>query len=524
MLQIRLKRLTEVELRVAPDQVSDQALRQAAAKSLGVDQVADLRVLRRSIDARHGRVWVIVRVAISLDGPLEHSPHPHLTLPDVSQTPIEVAVVGTGPAGLFAALELTRAGIRCVLLERGSDVRGRRPHLAQLNREGVLNTESNYCFGEGGAGTYSDGKLYTRARKRGPIKAVLDDLVACGAPDSILVDARPHIGTNRLPQVIETLRRALVEAGVDVRFNTRVDDLVVKQGRIAGLRLADDTVIEVPRVVLATGHSARDIYQMLDRLGVAIEAKPFALGVRIEHPQPVIDQIQYGRWAGTPRLGAASYSLKRTVDGTGVYSFCMCPGGFIVAAATEQGGVVVNGMSPSARNSRYANSGMVVTVGPTIFGEGALAGIAYQRRLEQAAFSNGGGLFKAPAQRLDDFLDGRISTNLPDCSYRPGLVSVELREVLPPELSGPLIDALRHFGKRMRGFLTHEAVLVGVESRSSAPVRIPRDRSLQSPTHPGLYPCGEGAGYAGGIISAALDGRRVAHAIAGCVDPSVPAA
>ncbi len=507
-----------LDLSLHPDDADAAGVRRAAAQALGVDveRITGVVPLHRAIDARRGRVRVDYRVEVVADAPFADAGPVEVPQPaPLTGTP-EVVVVGAGPAGLFCAWQLAVRGVRAVLVERGADVRGRRPALARLNREGVLDPETNYCFGEGGAGTFSDGKLYTRAKKRGPVQDVLRLLAACGAPDRILYEARPHIGTNRLPKVVVALRERLKEAGVDVRFGARVDDLIVEGGRVAGVRLADGTDLRARAVVLATGHSARDVYHLLHRRGVAIEAKPFALGVRAEHPQPLIDGIQYGPLGGHPNLGAAPYALKRTAGDIGVYSFCMCPGGFIVAAATGPDEVVVNGMSPSTRDSRYANSGVVVTVDAAVYGEGPLAGLAWQAAVERTAFAAGGGRFRAPAQRITDFVAGRVSASLPDCSYRPGLVSADLRAVLPPRITEPLTEALRWFDRaRMRGYLTDEAVLVGVESRSSAPVRVPRDAGLQSPSHPGLYPCGEGAGYAGGIVSAALDGMRVADAIAG---------
>ncbi len=504
--------MREVEVALHPDQDDEAGLRAAVAGALGVpaNRLVDFAILRRTIDARRRRVTLRYRVLAAVDEPLlDPFAEPVGDLPALKGPP-EVVVVGAGPAGLLAAHTLASHGIASVLLERGADVRGRRPAVARLNREGALDPESNYCFGEGGAGTFSDGKLYTRATKRGRVADVTRLLVACGAPRRILYDARPHIGTNRLPQVVVALRERLRAAGVFVRFGARVDDLTPN-----GVRLADGTLVPARAVVLATGHSARDVYTLLHRRGVALEAKPFALGVRIEHPQALIDRLQYGALAGHPRLGAAPYALKRTADGVGVYSFCMCPGGFVVPAATDLDGLVVNGMSPSTRDAPYANSGMVVTVAPALHREGPLAGLELQARVERAAFTAGGGRFRAPAQRLPDLLAGRVSADLPACSYRPGIEPADLRAVLPPGIHDPLVDALRWFGEhRMRGYLTEEAVAIGVESRSSAAVRIPRDaRTLQSPTHPALYPCGEGAGYAGGIVSAALDGIRVANAI-----------
>ncbi len=509
-------------LTVHPDAADEPALRRAAARALGVaeSRLTAVAIRRRTIDARRGQV----RLTFELDVFVDEVP-PATTLPSVPELPVlhgapRVVVVGAGPAGLFCAWGLARQGIACVLVERGPDVRGRRPAIARLNREGVLDAESNYCFGEGGAGTFSDGKLYTRATKRGDVELVLNLLTACGAPARILYDARPHIGTNRLPGVVTTFRERLVAAGVDVRFGARVDALLLGDAptdrRVRGVRLAGGETIDAQAVVLATGHSARDVYRMLHRQGVSLSAKGFALGVRVEHPQRFIDGIQYGALAGHAQLGAAPYSLARTEDGIGVYSFCMCPGGFIVAAATEADGVVVNGMSPSARGSRFANSGFVVSVGPETYGDAPLAGLNFQADLEQAAFRAGGGRFVAPAQRVTDFLARRVSASLPDCSYRPGLAAADLWSVLPPRIAQPMAAALRAFDReRMRGYVTADAVMLGVESRTSSPLRIDRDATtLESPSHAGLYPCAEGAGYAGGIVSAALDGLRVADRIA----------
>ncbi|MFN3201693.1 MAG: NAD(P)/FAD-dependent oxidoreductase [Bradymonadia bacterium] len=518
--------ITEVQIDVHPDEALPERLGATVARALKIDasRITGAEITRKAIDARHGKVRLKITARVAVDEPFAPLDAPVVPdLPTLSGPP-RVAVVGAGPAGLWAVWQLARAGVKPVVFERGQAVRGRRRDLAVLNREGVLNPESNYCFGEGGAGTFSDGKLYTRATKRGPVRAVFNLLAACGAPGRILVDARPHIGTNRLPKVIGALRARLEAAGAEVCFDTRVDDLVFDGRTLTGVVLGDGTTVPVEAVVVATGHSARDVYRMLHRHGVAMEAKAFAAGVRIEHPQAHIDRIQYGPLGGHPMLGAAPYALKSTRSGIGVYSFCMCPGGFIVAAATEDDGVVVNGMSPYARGSRHANSGMVVTIGPEDFGEGPLDGLAWQARLEQMAFTAGGGKFKAPAQRITDFLRGRVSTELPVCSYRPGLNAVDLKEALPERITGPLDQALRWFDKaRMRGYVTDEAVMVGVESRSSAPVRIVRSReSLESPSHSGVFPCAEGAGYAGGIVSAALDGMRVADGVLQALGVPVP--
>jgi uncharacterized FAD-dependent dehydrogenase len=400
-------------------------------------------------------------------------------------------------------------------------VQPRRRDLKGLNRRGRVDPDSNYCFGEGGAGTYSDGKLYTRSHKRGDVRDVLGILVQHGAPESILVDARPHIGSNRLPKVVESLREHLLSVGVDFRFETRVEDLHIEAGRIAGVHLRGGQELAAAEVVLATGHSARDVYDFLQRANVTLEPKGFALGVRIEHPQPLIDQIQYGKSAGHPKLGAAAYKLAQQIDGRGVFSFCMCPGGWIVPASTSVGELVVNGMSLSRRDSPFANSGMVVELRPEDWERyghrGALGGVSLQKAVEAAAWEAGGGGLRAPAIRLLDFLEGRTSSELPETSYLPGLQSADLQTILATggvDIATPLRMGLRQFGRKLRGFLSPDSILVGVESRTSSPVRIPRDeKSLQHPQVAGLFPCGEGAGYAGGIVSAALDGMRVARAV-----------
>jgi hypothetical protein len=430
-----------------------------------------------------------------------------------------VAIVGAGPAGLFAALRLAEHGVPAVVLERGKPVQARRRDLAMLNRDGVVNPESNYCFGEGGAGTYSDGKLYTRAQKRGPVAAVLDCLVAHGADPSIRVEARPHVGSNRLPKIVIALRETLARAGVEVLFDARVTELVVEADRVAAVRCADGRAIACSAVVLATGHSARDVHAIAAAAGVALEAKPFALGVRVEHPQPLIDRAQYGADAERFPLPAAAYRLATTVEERGVFSFCMCPGGWIVPATTEPDAVVVNGMSLARRDSPFANSGIVVALDPADVAAlgfpGPTGGCDLQAAIERRAAVEGGGAQAAPAQRLVDFVAGRISPDLPACSYRPGLTSARLDEMLPAFVATRLREALARFARQLRGFDTCDAVLVGVETRSSSPVRLVRDpATLAAPTRANVYPCGEGAGYAGGIVSAALDGLAVADAVA----------
>jgi uncharacterized FAD-dependent dehydrogenase len=443
-------------------------------------------------------------------------------LRDVSGEP--VIVVGAGPAGLFCAYELARAGIRTIVLDRGKQVQARRRDLKGLTQHGRVDTDSNYCFGEGGAGTYSDGKLYTRSHKRGDVRDVIEVLALHGAPEQILVDARPHIGSNKLPKVITAMREALERAGSTVRFGARVVELVTREGKAVGVRLADGEELLGRAVVIATGHSARDVHDVAQRAGVHLEAKPFAMGVRIEHPQPLIDRIQYGRAAGHVKLPAAPYRLAYTpADGRGAFSFCMCPGGWIVPAATEQDGVVVNGMSLSRRDSPYANSGLVVSIELADLQRLGIGGVELQRKLEQAAAKAGGGGLRAPATRATDFVNKRGSSTVPPTSYQPGLEAGDIAEVLDSigvPIAARLREALVVFEQQMRGYLTEDAVLVGVESRTSSPVRMPRDNAtLQSPDLASLYPCGEGAGYAGGIVSAALDGARVARAICATITP-----
>jgi len=498
-----------------PDDPVSIAARLAAQLEVPAGELPPLELRKRSIDARRGRIRFHLVVGAARDEKLGGAP-PRA----VSGEP--VIVVGAGPAGLFCAYELARAGIPAIVLDRGKPVQARRRDLKGLTQHGRVDPDSNYCFGEGGAGTYSDGKLYTRAHKRGDVRDVIEVLVLHGAPAQILVDARPHIGSNKLPKVITAMRESLERAGSRVQFGARAVELVVRDGRAVGVRLADGGELLGRAVVIATGHSARDVHDVAIRAGVRLEAKPFAMGVRIEHPQPLIDRIQYGRAAGHAKLPAAAYRLAYTPsDGRGAFSFCMCPGGWIVPAATEQAGVVVNGMSLSRRDSPYANSGLVVSIeladlarlGLTL----PLGGVELQRRLEEAAARAGGGELRAPATRATDFVRKRGSTTVPATSYQPGLAAGDIAEVLD-SIGVPIAARLREsfavFDQQMRGYLTDEAVLVGVESRTSSPVRMPRDNaSLESPDLARLYPCGEGAGYAGGIVSAALDGIRVARAI-----------
>ena len=491
--------------------------RRQAARKLGVEpnRITKVRLLKRSVDARKKSPQYVLKLEVWVDEKFESPDQPRFDFQEVKDAPV-VHIVGLGPAGLFAALRLIEFGMKPVVFERGKEVRDRRRDLALLNREGIVNPESNYCFGEGGAGTFSDGKLYTRSTKRGDVRRILDLLVAFGATEDILIDAHPHIGTNKLPGIIQAMRQQILDSGGEIHFNTRLTGIKHKGGRLSGIEINGNETIPSRQLILATGHSARDIFDLLDQNGIAIEAKAFALGVRVEHPQTLIDKIQYHcSTERHPNLPAASYSLVRQVKGKGVYSFCMCPGGIICPAATEQQEVVVNGWSPSKRNTGYANSGIVVSVDLPDFSKKGhpLEGLRFQQKIEQAAAVAGGGKQVAPAQRLTDFTFGKKSEGLPDCSYLPGIVQADLGEVLPPFVHRRLKDAFRHFGKSLKGYMTREAVVVGVESRTSSPLRIPRDReSLMHPQVEGLFPCGEGAGYAGGIVSAAMDGERCALA------------
>lgn len=511
-----------------------QALRELAAAKLGLpaDRIAEVRVRKSSVDARGGAPKRVCTVAVwTTDQEVPPDSPPRLTAPAgmrplrPGQAPL---IVGTGPAGLWAAIRLVEAGVPSILIDRGGALPDRHAAIRALRRDGELDPESNLCFGAGGAGTYSDGKLYTR--KRDPlVERVYRDLVALGAPADILVQAHPHVGTNRLIRILERLEAFLADAGCELRYGARVDDLLrAADGRVCGVRLADGTELTGPAVILATGHSARDTYRQLHALGVPMERKAFAIGARCEHTQEQIDTIQYGRHAGHPELEPAEYFLTAQVGARGVYSFCMCPGGFVIPTPTELGHLNVNGMSNQKRGSRFANSALVVQVEPGDFWlerpgdldhEGPLAGLALQRHLEGLAFEAGGGGYRAPAQRLTDFLDGRAG-DLPDkTSYRPAVAPADLRAVLPARLADPLARAVLKFEQRMRGFLTRDAILIGVETTTSSPVRVLRDEaSLESPGFPGLYPTGEGAGYAGGIVSSAIDGLRVAERVLSLAD------
>ena len=509
----------EITISISPKAASqEENIKFSAAKYLNIDiqLISDVHILKRSIDARSRKINVHLKLSIFTEGEKAIPNNYQREYADVSNS-TPVVIVGSGPAGLFAALRLIELGLKPIILERGNNVIERRKDLGAIHKHKV-NPDSNYCFGEGGAGTYSDGKLYTRSKKRGSVQRILEILVSHGAVQDIMIDAYPHIGTNKLPKIIAKMRKNILDAGGEVHFNCRIEDLVLKENKIIGVTDHRGNTISGHSVILATGHSARDIFHLLDRHNLKIEAKSFALGVRIEHPQPIIDKAQYRCDTRSRYLPAASYKFVQQVNGKGVFSFCMCPGGHIVPSATNPGEVVVNGMSASTRSSRYANSGMVVAIEPDELIEykkyGNLAGLRFQEDMEKMAWLAGGQSQAAPAQRMVDFVNGKLSPTLNDCSYIPGVNSAPLHELLPEMIGSRLQQGFMAFGSKMKGYFTNEANILGVESRTSSPVRIPRDEMLLS--HPqvfNLYPCGEGAGYAGGIVSAAIDGERCAEAI-----------
>lgn len=513
------------EITLLPEEAFNEDQFQATLyHKLGLKQDGDYYVkpVKRSIDARARKV--IVRVVCEIIPSKEKKPLITYSkdFKDVRNAK-QVVVVGSGPAGLFAGLRLIELGLKPIIIERGSDVQLRRRDLAAINKEHIVNPESNYCFGEGGAGTYSDGKLYTRSKKRGDVNRILEILVAHGAKEEILFDAHPHIGTNKLPKLVAELRQSIIDAGGEVHFNTKVVDLIIKGSVITGVITHEGNTIDAKAVILATGHSAHDIFELLHRKEILLEAKSFALGVRVEHSQELIDKIQYHcPVARGPYLPASSYALVHQASvqnaDRGVFSFCMCPGGFIVPSATAPGEVVVNGMSPSRRDSKFANSGIVVAISENDFKHyskhGPLAGMYFQKEIEQKACEIAGGTQLAPAQRLIDFVEKKKSSTLLETSYQPGLTSVEMRDVLPSFISEALKQGFKNFGGKMAGYLTNDAQIIGVESRTSSPVRIPRNKeSLEHPQIKMLFPCGEGAGFAGGIVSAAMDGERCAEAV-----------
>lgn len=507
-----------IQLRVSLKEEGKAGLQGKTAKYLGVSEKdIQIKVLRKSIDARKPSIYFNYKLEVYINEPMPLSNEYSFEYKDVSKAK-PVHIVGFGPAGMWAALRCLELGYKPIVLERGKNVQNRRRDLKAINQDHVVNEDSNYCFGEGGAGTYSDGKLYTRSLKRGDVRRVFESLVYHGATEEILVDAHPHIGTNKLPKIVQNIRETIIKFGGEVHFNTKVTDFIINDNQLKSITLNASKEIEVQSVILATGHSARDIFYLLQKKEIALKAKSFAMGVRVEHPQQIIDSIQYHcNGNRNELLPAAAYSLVHQVKNRGVYSFCMCPGGFIVPAATAPGEIVVNGMSPSKRNNLYANSGIVVEINADkdlykYEKHGVLKGLEFQKDLERLAFTSGGRSQTAPSQRLTDFVEGNLSEDLNPTSYQPGLKSAPLHSLLPKLIGSRLRQGFAEFGKKMKGYYTSQANIVGVESRTSSPVNIPRNEQLEHPEIKGLFPCGEGGGYAGGIISAAMDGEQCAEA------------
>ncbi|MBS1745770.1 MAG: NAD(P)/FAD-dependent oxidoreductase [Bacteroidetes bacterium] len=519
----------KVSIKLLPQEADNNDIIKAyILKALDVKQheLSGFRITKKSIDARSKQPYINLTLQAYINEPFNNYKFEKIIFRDVHHAKNSIIIIGAGPAGLFAALKLIEYGIKPVIIERGKDVRSRRRDLATLNKQGTLNTESNYCFGEGGAGTYSDGKLYTRSNKRGSIQNILNLFAQFGADESILYESHPHIGTNKLPHIITAMRQQIEDCGGKILFQKKLVDFTLNKNKIQSISTADGEKLKADAFILATGHSARDIFILLYEKKIKIEPKPFALGVRIEHPQHIIDSIQYHCSPRDKFLPPAAYSLVNQVNGKGVFSFCMCPGGIIAPASTNNEELVVNGWSPSKRNNPYANSGIVVEVlqRDVINYNGynqplnniplPLSGIFFQQAIEKKAFIEGGGKFVAPAQRLSDFVNNKVSASLPECSYLPGIATADMRNILPSFIFSTLQQGFKNFGNKMRGYLTNEAVIVATESRTSSPVRIPRnDETFQHPQLDNLYPCGEGAGYAGGIVSAAMDGEKVATAI-----------
>ena len=507
----------QVQIRLSPQEAAnEQKLKSAVARHGGIPQkdISYIDILKRSIDARQRAIKINLKLDVYVN---QEFTKEKIVLPEYPnvKNKEEIIIVGAGPAGLFAALRFVELGFKPIIIERGKDVRTRRRDLKALNIEHIVNEDSNYCFGEGGAGTYSDGKLYTRSKKRGDVDRILKLLVGFGANPEIMVEAHPHIGTNKLPAIIADIRNCIIACGGEILFETRLTDILIKNNQVAGIKTLNGESIEAKKIILATGHSARDIFKLLHRKNIKIEAKAFALGVRVEHPQELIDQIQYKCDSRGEFLPPSPYSVVKQIDGRGMYSFCMCPGGIIAPCATAPGEVVTNGWSPSKRDQRTANSGIVVELRLSDFknvDKNPLAAMEFQEQIEQKAWLEGGSSQKVPAQRLVDFTKGKVSTDLPVTSYKPGVTSAELGQVFPDFIHKTLQAGFKEFNKSMRGFLTNDAVVHAPESRTSSPVRIPRDPySFEHVQIKGLYPCGEGAGYAGGIISAAIDGERCAE-------------
>ena len=510
----------EIQLRTnLIEEKKEAILLYKAARKLGVNpkEINGIKVLRKSIDARKKETFFNYKVAVYINENVPEKSEYTFNYKDVSNAK-EIHIIGFGPAGMYAALRCIELGYKPIVLERGKNVQERRRDIKAINQDHIVNKDSNYCFGEGGAGTYSDGKLYTRSLKRGDVRRIFENLVFHGATEQILIDAHPHIGTNKLPKIIQNIRETILNFGGEIHFNTRVTDFVIINNKLKAIQLENGNEMTVNSVILATGHSARDIYELLHKKNIALKAKSFAMGVRIEHPQEIIDSIQYSCDGNRDvLLPAAAYSLVQQVNNRGVYSFCMCPGGFIVPAATAEGEVVVNGMSPSRRNNKFANSGIVVEINidkdiPKYDQFGPLKGLEYQKNLERLAFTSGARNQTAPAQRLVDFVEGNLSPTLNETSYQPGLNSAPMHSLLPKLIGSRLRKGFEAFGRKMHGYYTNEANIVGVESRTSSPVNIPRKDNLEHLEIEGLFPCGEGGGYAGGIVSAAMDGERCAEA------------
>ena len=504
-------------LTTTPEQASNQILLKefvAKKENISVDKISEIVILKKSIDARKSNVKIQLKVEVYKSGEMPKSLNIERKYKDATNAD-EVIIIGAGPAGLFAALKLLEKGLKPIIFERGKDVRSRRRDIASINKKHIVDNDSNYCFGEGGAGTYSDGKLYTRSKKRGSVLNILETLVFHGATEQILIDSQPHIGTNKLPKIIHNIKQSIIDHGGEVHFQTKIVDFIIKDKTIIGVKTQDGNKKLAKKTILATGHSARDIFTLLYKKGIEINYKPFAMGIRIEHPQTLIDQIQYSSKDRGDYLPPANYKLVTQVKDRGVYSFCMCPGGFIVPSATNKGEIVVNGMSPSKRNSLYANSGIVVEVKESDLLKyeqfGPLKGLKYQMEIEQKACENTQDFQIAPAQKMVDFINNKKSTNLNSTSYQPGIISTQMSEILPPTIGNSLKQGFKIFDKKMNGFLTNQANIIGIESRTSSPVMIPRNKiSLQHISIKNLYPCGEGAGYAGGIVSAAIDGINCA--------------
>ena len=509
--------INTLQIQVIPEVAStDKLLKSSLAKKLNIPEkdINHIEILKRSIDARQREIKINLKVEVYIREGFVKKEEDIPEYNDVTGKE-EVIIIGAGPAGLFAALKLIEKGLRPIILERGKDVRSRRRDLANLTKNHIVNEDSNYCFGEGGAGTYSDGKLYTRSKKRGDVNKILDVLVQHGATEEIRINAHPHIGTNKLPKIIQAIRETIIQYGGQVIFDSRVTDILIKNNVVNGVELQDGSRFETKKIILATGHSARDIFELLHKKEVAIEAKAFAIGVRVEHTQKLIDQIQYKCKTRGEFLPPAPYSIVKQIKGRGVYSFCMCPGGIIAPCATKPGEVVTNGWSPSKRDYPTSNSGIVMELKLEDFVKyekyGPLAGLQFQKEIEQSAWKLGGETQKVPAQRLVDYTNNILSTDIPKTSYIPGTTSAVINKILPDFVGENIQEGLRQMGEQMKGYFTNEAVVHAPESRSSSPIRIPRDReTFEHPQIKGLYPCGEGAGFAGGIISAAIDGEKCA--------------